>query len=218
MLAELRSRVGKKPCLFHHHTTEPIRASFDDSATIYATVLRDPVDRYVSLVHHISNFLLSPETPPAYAAYYAELCGVEFCRALARPQVRMDELLEAAAAQPFFSNYYTTLFRSLCQDRVQIESPPDSSSSDLQTLAAGTRNMFTEIGWFSDLDMAFARIVRAYGIGHAGKRMQVAINRSARRRPLSTLERLRYERVLETEYAFVEQLGLTRTSNLSRSA
>lgn len=217
VLTGLREKVGEKACLFHHHTTEPIRSSFDDSQTIYATVLRDPVDRLVSLVYHIRELLQSPETPPAYAEYYGQLCGEEFCRRLTKPDVKIEELLEVAATQTFFASYYTQLFYSLCHS-AEPDPVVAMSPGKRRKLAEETRRMFAVIGWFSDLELAFSRIVQTFGIGQGSDRMQVTINRAERRPPLLPFVRRRYERLLESEYDFVDQLNVDNFSGVSKAA
>ncbi len=111
VLQRFREQYGNLTALFHHHTAEPIFHLFAKN-TIFATVLRDPVDRFVSIVSHIRAFLTSPAVDPRYKAYNEEFLGAEYLRGV-YAGVAPRKLLEIAAADPYFQNYYVAMFRSL---------------------------------------------------------------------------------------------------------
>ena len=218
ILQTLRQKVRGIPCMFHHHTTEPICDFLDDDDTVYATVVRDPVDRFVSWVNHLRAFLCSSATAAVYVGYYVGLAGAEFYQHARRPESRTEELLEIAACKPYFTNYYTTLFGSLFGGAGE-SCPQRSMSADrIRHLAETTRRRLAVIGSFGDLQSAFSAIVDAFQIGGSNDRLQTFMNRAQGKPSLSTADRQRYMRALESEYAFLEELRMLSPARLRRSA
>jgi len=96
---------------FHHHTAENIFRHFKPGESVFATVLRDPVDRFVSDVYHYRRFIRSTEPDSPFAVHTARFWSARFTNCLRRDDVDPRELLDLGAAEDFFRNYYVNFLR-----------------------------------------------------------------------------------------------------------
>lgn len=212
VLQRFREKYGNLPALFHHHTTEPIFHLFAKN-TLFATVLRDPVDRFVSIVSHIRAFLTSPTVDPRYKAYNEEFLGAEYLRGV-YAGIEPRKLLDIAAADPYFQNYYVSMFRSL------LSTCPDASHYanlfgnlkkpitpyDVELLANIIFTRFAVIGYFDSLEIAFANILQRFNLGSSDEKMNLSINQGQERPALSTEEREMFRPIFRQDYHLLASL------------
>jgi hypothetical protein len=148
--------------------------------------------------------------------YYAELTGREFYKRAVQPNARLEELLEIAVGQPFFTDYYTTLFSSLFG-----EDEPGMLGGDspvlIHRLAEVIRNRVVVLGHFEDLQSAYGAIVEAFGLGGSDLPLQRELLRAPIQPVLSVSERRRCQLALESEYALLDELRIWTSNRLRRA-
>lgn len=220
VLQRFRQKHGSIPTLFHHHTAEPIFHHFGKN-TLFATVLRDPIDRFVSIVSHIRAFLTAPDVDPRYKAYNEEFLGRDYLRAV-YSDVDPRELLDVAAKDTYFQNYYISLFRSLCSTCSTSCSTPNRLNSsqkdpltpyEIELLAEIIFTRFAVIGYFDDLGLAYQKIVHRFDLGANGEKMKLSVNQGQKRPLLSTEEREKYRPIFRQDYHLLASLrSLSSTS------
>lgn len=202
----VRQKVGDLPCLFHHHTSEPICDHFAPEESVFATVLRDPVDRFASEVIHSRNFLRTCGDPK-FVAFHERHWGRQYVRALLSDDLTPRELLNAAMASTFLHNYYTKYFSNLLGFRAAIADTETITSGEyLSRLAEAIRSRIAVITRFEDLQTAYSKIVVAFALGSGDERLERTINASAVKREEIKAERAHYRRLFRTDYALMEML------------
>ena len=222
IIAELRQRVPEMPCLFHHHTDEPVLDCFPTNESLFATVLRDPVERFVSEVFHSRSFLRSC-SDPQFVAYHERHWGRIYVRALLDPRIKTWQLLDVAASVRFFHNYYTKFFANLLALRpARSGTAITAAGAYLQHLASEIRSKVDVVVFFDDLQDAYSRIVTAFELGDGSERLKHAINVASRSRAVPGEHRRRYRRLFRSDYELIEMLTRKSQNNtfapLRRSA
>ncbi len=211
VLRETLPLIGKARCLFHHHTARHISAFFRNDETVYTTLLRDPVDRFVSDAFHYKQFVDDGASGGAHSADYDVRNHVDpelsqdFLRALRQDGLGVREILEIAASEPYFSNYYVRYFWSICMN----ETVPDGGfrPGDVRALAAQIRRQFTVIGSFNDLQRSYARIMAAFGMGSGADRLERHVMKGRARPDLADAEKQRFEHLFELDYQLMDELN-----------
>ena len=201
----LREKVPDMPCLFHHHTSEPIPQLFDSSDSVLTTVLRDPVDRFVSAAFHRRAFLRSCKDA-AMVDFHVNVWGEEFVRVATQENATRQKLLEAAAKDESFHDYYTRYYGELFQ------LPPPTTFSffrrapHARKLATLLKERFQVIADFADLRATHRALTEAFGIEEDVDGFTLAINGAKVKQTLSLTERLKFQRLFKSDYALVEEL------------
>jgi len=219
MVQTMRERLGEKPTLFHHHTSEPIPALLDSPDVVLATVLRDPVDRFVSAAFNRRKFLLSC-TDPAMIDFHVKAWGEEFVRVAMREDASRREVLDAAASDNSFYDFYTRYFGRM----FRIPTPPAGVFSFIKRtpharrLAKLLAERFDVIGDFNDLSATHDQIASAFDIPCADGSFSLEINRAAVQQPLSSADRMRYQRLFKADYALLYELHAMSAIGSSKNA
>jgi hypothetical protein len=194
VVEQVRQILGPAvPCLFHHHTHEPIVPLFDSRQTEYATILRDPVDRMISAVTHYRQFMQS-DADPDFIAFHAQIWGSDFFAACGDLSVSLEGLVELAASDKYFTTYYTTFFASL------LEVPMASCA-----LASQVCRTFAVIGHFEDLAGSYHDIATRFEI--CGGPMDHTLNTGNKRPAISEADRQRYAAALHADYELLAEIA-----------
>jgi hypothetical protein len=217
VVQSVRDRVGNMPCMFHHHTTEPILDLFEPDDTVLATVLRDPVERFVSEVFHSRAFLRSCQDSH-FVSFHAKQWGNRFVKALLKTTISTQCLLDTAASVGFFRNYYTKYFGELLnfqksENRLAIV----NSGRYLTQLAGAVRSRFQVIGHFENLQKTHADIVTAFGIGDGSERLALFINGADGKKRTPACDGRRYSRLFRSDYELIRALRAAKTPFEERS-
>jgi hypothetical protein len=159
-------------CLIHHHIPYCLGPYFDSSIS-YSTIIRDPVDRFISEVNHVRHILTGDMDSIHKGGH---LSPAEEVRGLGWPQDLIDttmdtsvdfsEVLSRAAQYPHFSRYYMVWFNRLLNEDVS-KKPYDNSlvdQIDTQALAGQIRAAFNYIGSFKKLAHSIQDIAGCYGL------------------------------------------------------
>ena len=97
----------QRTCLIHHHTEFKIQNYFDNPLH-YATIVRDPFDRFISDIKHLSAHMRSQNSSK-------ENFGKErvLMDDMANPSIDIHSLIEIYSRSNYFQNYYRNWFSSL---------------------------------------------------------------------------------------------------------
>jgi hypothetical protein len=190
VVRDIRREIGDAPCLFHHHTSEPVYDVFSLKDTIFATVLRDPVDRFISAVVHYRNFVTT-HSDLKFIEYHAMIWGRDFFDYCVKPDVEIGELLDLAATQKYFRTYYTTFFASLF-DMAETSA----------ALPVRIREVFSVIGRFESLAASYSDIAVLFGMGAA--ELDHIVNMGNTRPLVSDSDRVRYAAALHVDYELLD--------------
>ena len=199
-------------CVFHHHTNRNISEFFRKNETVYATMLRDPVDRFVSDAFHYKRLLKG--APGAEESWKPDLVSMsvdmadlnaEIVEPLRPNELRTREILEIAAAQPSFANYYFKFFWSLLGN----EAAPDGryGPDDVLKLAMQLRRQFDVIGSFDDLERSYAEITAAFGMAADNERLRRHIMKGHAKPEIADSEKRQFRRLFELDYRLLDLLG-----------
>jgi hypothetical protein len=211
LVALSRHRNGNRACMYHHHTDESIWLAFDDSDIICSTILRDPVDRFISEIFHSQAFLRLSSESSDFVKYFVEQWGSDYVGALLDDRMDSHRLLDIASKVSFFPNYYTSFFGGLldmCPPGVERAWRGATAIRNVRELADRMRNRFAEIGRFDCLQDSFARTAQLFNLSDKSERLDLHINRRAQDVNLSNADRRRYNRIFHFDYHLLEELGL----------
>jgi hypothetical protein len=227
-LKQFQTELGDRKCLFHHHTMESIAGALRAGRTVYATVLRDPVDRFISEVNHCktvaaqSDFrrcITSDGRESAsydftkFVDYHEQQWGAEFVGGLIRDELSTEELLEIAVEQAYFRNYYVRWFSSLLETvPLPRAAGRPTRWDDIASLAAAIRSRVETIGAYEDLPGAFKTIAACFQLPECPTELQLRINVASSRPTVSKSDRERYVKSFELDYWLLEELGLCASS------
>jgi len=210
VLEESVERLAASGCFFHHHTAENIFRHFKPGESVFATVLRDPVERFVSDIYHYRRFIRSTEPDSPFALHTARFWSARFTSCLRRDEVDHRELLDLGLAEDFFRNYYVNYFASLCWSEEGAGGSQDVSgkygSRELLNLAREVRQKIQIIGDFSDLQRTFSRIQTAFRIPPPPQTLALTINRGESKPKLTRSEWRHYADSFAADYYLLEEL------------
>lgn len=110
--------------LIHHHTRHNIEQLLPNLSHTYATIIRDPVDRFISEVFHIRKLLMHgaalTDNFPFYEAehvWYRDVLGEPLYRLFLMEDSDPDELLTEASNCPYYKDFYFNTFWSALKGR-----------------------------------------------------------------------------------------------------
>jgi hypothetical protein len=196
--------------LYHHHTAENIFRHFDPSRSVFATVLRDPIDRFVSDVYHYRRFVRSTEPDSPFASHTARFWSPRFTSSLRRDDIEPCELLDLAMAENFFRNYYVNFFAAMCRSERDAGGALDISvkykSRDLADLAREIRQHFRIIGDFSNLQETYSQIQAVFRIPPPRQRLELKVNRGESKPRLTRFQQRRYVKAFASDYCLLDEL------------
>jgi len=208
-LADVLRQIDVPECFFHHHSRDSIFELFADYDSVFATLLRDPVDRFVSDVFHFRRFFRSAAAG-RLTAEITESWSDKFTSSLTDEDLPVRKLLDCAVREPNFQNFYMQFFSSMCLGdarRYTVNSPPPEYSTDkIRTLAAEIRRRFQVIGWFGSLQSSFSEIQNAFLLPADSAPLTNTINIGHDKPRLSPREWRRYASAFEADYQLLDEL------------
>ncbi|WDU63941.1 hypothetical protein LRS56_05320 [Pseudomonas poae] len=161
--------------LIHHHTRQNIGNSLPSEALYYATIIRDPVDRFISEVFHIRKLLMEgAELTEEFSFYggeftwYREVLGESLYTMFMQETVDPDELLIAASKCPYYQNFYFNVFWSaLINDQSTFTPtyrPSNITEGQRHKLVTAVREKFAYIGRYPQLKRAISAVAYLSGL------------------------------------------------------
>ncbi len=190
--------------LFHHHTRRNICALLPPERHHYVTVLRDPVERFISEIFHLRAFVRNgPNFWSPERRHLRHLLSRPARAALGRRVVCPDELLLCAAAEPFYRDFYINSFWELMfGDEAAARAPFQSVGPEVAPrVAAAVRDRFAHIGRFSEVEGsvgAIAALAALPGGADGVVRVKNGVGKPVLR--AETLARLRAENAADYQF------------------
>jgi hypothetical protein len=211
VLYETLSETGRRKYIFHHHTAENIGALFGKRRTVWATILRDPVDRYLSDVLHYKR--LSARTRDLAGYLKSDLVELDvnhtgersaMAESLPPDGSRIGEILDQATSESHFANYYVKFFWSLCMNVRRLGYP--NSVTKVRSLARTMRRRFAVIGAFDNLQNSYDEILKAFDMETESSRLGYFLMKGPDRPDIPTSIRDRLRRLFELDYLLLDEL------------
>lgn len=220
-LPDVLRQIDMPDCFFHHHSRDSIFEIFDEYETVFATLLRDPVERFVSDVFHFRRFFRSAAATGRLSDGITEYWSKTFTASLTNADLTVRELLDRASREPSFRNFYVDFFASFCWNvprRASADSPvPVYSAQEIRKLAEEMRRRFQVIGWFGSLQRSFSEIQQAFRLPSECAPLTNTINTGHDKPRLSPREWRRYASAFEADYQLLDELrSLTPSQKSAR--
>jgi hypothetical protein len=203
--------ISKVDVFFHHHTRQNITQQLPPDKYLYVTIVRDPVERFISEIFHVRNMIVNDGFVMGEFEYYRDsLSGKLFANLCDNPtSVSPDELLLLAAEEPFYRNYYINTFWGLLFGGPEKSIPKYLQDTELvlPALLSAVKNNFAFVGRYSHIQDSIQKIAHIVGIPYKAADM-IVVNASGPAKPSiqrTTLERLR--ELNRADYQFLELLA-----------
>src|SRR5262249_12044407 len=113
VLAQERDRLQRTDSLIHLHTPHNISRFLREENIVYTTIVRDPVDRFISDICHLRRALPSIPEDARRSLFRRAQCHHKFVEAILGAERYIEPVVELAAQEPFFQNYYYFHFYTL---------------------------------------------------------------------------------------------------------
>jgi len=202
VISDRQRFLRTRTCLLHHHSEVKIQNYFD-TPPVYATIVRDPFDRFLSHITYLSTLLRSGQIRKE------EMLGlgdpVEIQRILADPSIATHSLIDICSRSDYYQNYFRNWFGKLLLGRNGFGGDEDIKDVYDQRFPEYVRSVFKNISCFTDLNKSFDEIAKAfeltYGhvtLGHLLKISKEPISESVRSKTISYFEK---------DYIFLQELG-----------
>ena len=198
-IADIQRFLRVHTTIIHHHTPTKIEAFFDQRPE-YFTIIRDPVDRFVSEVHHVQLALrkgLDSRTDTGWDPELVEMAT--------RPEVALNELLDAASQRPYFTSYYCSWLECLLLGRDGNNNESQIKYHNDRRFASYVKEVFVHIADFSDMEKSLAETARALKLP-APKSPVGYINNIQPLRD-KNLNRQKFASAFVSDYRFLADLG-----------
>jgi len=168
VLTERQKLLRERSALIHLHTPHNISYFFEEFNILYATIVRDPVDRFISDVCHLRRTLSNMADAERQTLITSARWQTAFADAMLAGNAPIDALLEMAAQEAFFRDYfYHHFYGLLCQKPLpQITYQLPQSSEDIRDLAEVVRTKFAYIGRFPQVADSYHRIAELFALPH----------------------------------------------------
>ena len=193
----LRNRI----CLIHHHTDIKIQNYFDVTPH-YATIVRDPFDRFLSDIIHLSTHLRSsPDTRAVVGG------DKELTRVISDASIDINEVINVCSRSDYYQNYFRNWFGNLLLGRNGFGGDEHIKDMYDPRFPSYVRDTFQNISCFTDLDKALSNIVTVFRFPNYQNSLRF-INKTSKG---NVLEDIRNKHVsnFEKDYAFLAEIGFS---------
>jgi len=198
-VSDRQKLLRARTCLIHHHTEIKIQNYFD-TAPHYATIVRDPFDRFISDLQHLSAHQRSQNPSKESVGE-----GLDFMQAMADPSKPIHSLIDIYSRSDYFQNYYRNWFGSLLLGRNGFGDDEDIKDADDPLFAAFVLSAFKSISCFNDLNAALIATANSFGFPFDNVRLG-HLNETSKQNAFNSM-RSKYAHYFEKDYAFLESIG-----------
>jgi hypothetical protein len=215
VLLQFKELLQNKRVLIHHHTNHPV-GFFFDRQPIYTTIIRDPVDRFISEINHCRAQLrgeldplhqagvIDPRTEMEGRGWSPRLIEEAVC-----PSATLESLAELALTESCMTRYYYQNFHHLLFGAPGSMTPcvlPSECPSD-GTLALLVRTKFAFIGRFPQVFEACEEIARLFKLPPPFSRTNFPHMLQRHSGKLLVHCRPHFRSAFRADYAFLSELG-----------
>jgi len=214
-LDHFKDHLRSNRVLVHHHTSHPI-GFFFEQPPLYTTIVRDPVDRFISDINHC-RAVLCGEWDEVHQKKLidpkVEVEGRGWSRHLvemaASPEISLENLLESALKEPCIARYYYWAFYHLLLGTPEAIQPallPGDCPSN-EALANLVLSKFAYVGHFPHVFKTYLKIAQSYKIppAFAGESFPHMLQRNSN--VLIPALRKDLRAAFKSEYEFLSKLG-----------
>lgn len=207
-LREILPLMGARHYVIHVHSAENMRLCLHQRRAQFATVLRDPVNRFVSDVFHHRRFFNNPQSPTDVLTATRNGLGETLAQIFCEPNYEPEEMLRLLAPLSTFQNYYIKFFSKMC-GRTAGKKP--GSHTEIRGLAARIRQYFAFIGEYEQLQGAYSEILQRFRVSEGTETLEHVINPGRDKPVLSAAVKARLARHFELDYALLDELRSSQT-------
>ncbi|HEY4233808.1 MAG TPA: hypothetical protein VGM76_10300 [Lacipirellulaceae bacterium] len=211
VLTERQKSLSNVTSLIHLHTPHNISYFLNEIDIVYATIVRDPIDRFISDVCHLHrawpniaevlkrNLIRDAHWQPVFAD------------AMLRRDIPIEAILDMAAQEPFFRYYYYHHFYGLLCQRLlpSLAFPVPESAAAIREVASLTQERFGYIGRYPQVGDSYHDIADLFKLPHdRGAEFTNHINRLDSHM-LMPDRRERFGEAFRKSYDLLSHLGIT---------
>jgi hypothetical protein len=198
-VSDRQKLLRARTCLIHHHTEIKIQNYFD-TAPHYATIVRDPFDRFISDLQHLSAHQRSQNPSKESVGE-----GLDFMQAMADPSKPIHSLIDICSGSDYYQNYFRNWFGKLLLGRNGLGGDEDIPDVYDPRFPAYVRKAFINISCFTDISKAFSEIAISFGLPHDNTPLGHLLKSS--KDHVSEKVRSKYVSRFEKDYSFLKDLG-----------
>jgi len=198
-ISDRQRLLRKQTCLIHHHMEIKIENYFD-SPPLYATIVRDPFDRFLS---HLNFFLKKRRSPGSEKEVLLD--PVEMLKAIDDPSIDINSLIDICSRSDYYQNYFRNWFGKLLLGRNGLGGDEDIPDVYDPRFPAYVRKAFINISCFTDISKAFSEIAISFGLPHDNTPLGHLLESS--KDHVSEKVRSKYVSRFEKDYSFLKDLG-----------
>jgi hypothetical protein len=198
-ISDRQKLLRKHTCLIHHHMEIKIQNYFD-SPPLYATIVRDPFDRFLS---HLNFFMKKRRSPGSEKEVLLD--PVEMLKVIDDPSIDYNSLIDICSRSDYYQNYFRNWFGKLLLGRNGLGGDEDIKDVYDPRFPAYVRTAFKKISCFTDLNKAFSEIATSFGFSHKNVTLGHLL-KSSKDQAFENVH-FKYASRFEKDYSFLEEIG-----------
>jgi hypothetical protein len=198
-ISDRQRLLRERTCLIHHHVEIKIQNYFD-SPPLYATIVRDPFDRFLS---HLNFFSKKRRSPGSEGDVLLD--PMEMLKVIDDPSKDIYSLIDICSGSEYYQNYFRNWFGKLLLGRNGFGGDEDIKDVHDPRFPAYVRKAFKNISCFTDLSKALSEIASSFGLPHGNFKLGHMLKTSKDHLPENA--RFKYSSRFEKDYCFLEEIG-----------
>jgi hypothetical protein len=196
---DIQKFIRKNTCLIHHHTDIKINNYFDETPS-YATIVRDPYDRFISDITHLARHARSNPDPSVIIGGDSEIN-----RAISDPSIDIYSLIDICSSSASYQNFYRNWFGNLFLGRNGLGG--DEYIKDIYDplFPVYIRGVIKNISSFTNIETAFDDISKLFELPRNNEKLN-NINKKLGDDKVENM-RSKYLHLFEKDYNFLKKIG-----------
>jgi hypothetical protein len=198
-ISDRQRLLRERTCLIHHYVEIKIQNYFD-SPPLYATIVRDPFDRFLS---HLNFFSKKRRSPGSEGNVLLD--PMEMLKVIDDPSKDIYSLIDICSGSDYYQNYFRNWFGKLLLGRNGFGGDEDIQDVHDPSFPTYVRKVFKNISCFTDLSKALSEIASSFGLPHGNVELGHMLKTSKDHLPENA--RFKYSSRFEKDYRFLEEIG-----------